>query len=124
MVLNLLKNSVEAFDETRSRSRSIEVRARKVNSEVVEVSVGDNGPGLTDTEKVFEAFYTTKSDALGIGLAICRSIVEAMAVSSVQATERGGALVAFTLPTNGRAGIGAAGSDVVDIATLERGELQ
>ncbi|QBJ16801.1 PAS domain S-box protein (plasmid) [Agrobacterium sp. 33MFTa1.1] len=125
VVLNLLKNSVEAFDETRSRSRSIEVRARKVNSEVVEVSVGDNGPGLTDPEKVFEAFYTTKSDALGIGLAICRSIVEAHGGQlSAGNRGRGGALVAFTLPTNGRAGIGAAGSDVVDIATLERGELQ
>jgi len=47
VVLNLLRNSVEAFDGTRSRSRLIELRARKVNGEAVEVSVGDNGRDLT-----------------------------------------------------------------------------
>lgn len=99
VVLNILKNSIEAFEGVRPRGRIIEVRARSRDLENLEVSVSDNGAGIEDLSKVFEAFYTTKSDGLGIGLAICRSVIEAHG-GQLSATNRskGGAVLSFTLP--------------------------
>jgi C4-dicarboxylate-specific signal transduction histidine kinase len=84
VVLNLLKNAAEAIDAAQMppSRRSIELRVvpRHTPDEggVIEFSVTDSGPGLPDEviHRLYEAFYSTKSDGLGIGLSLCRSIVE------------------------------------------------
>jgi PAS domain S-box-containing protein len=84
VVLNLLKNSAEAIDNAQlpSARRKIELRVipRHTPEEggVIEFSVTDMGPGLRDEviARLYEAFFSTKADGLGIGLSLCRSIVE------------------------------------------------
>ena len=84
VVLNLLKNAAEAIDNAHmpSARRNIELRVvpRHTAEEggVIEFSVTDMGPGIKDDviERLYEAFFSTKTDGLGIGLSLCRSIVE------------------------------------------------
>jgi signal transduction histidine kinase len=84
VVLNLLKNSAEAIDSARmpQARRHIELRVvpRHTPEEggVIEFSVTDMGPGMKDEvmARLYEAFFSTKPDGLGIGLSLCRSIVE------------------------------------------------
>ncbi len=84
VVLNLLKNAAEAIDGAGlpPSRRNIELRAvprhTAEEGEVVEVSVTDKGPGLKDEviARLYEAFFSTKPEGLGIGLSLCRSIVE------------------------------------------------
>ncbi|WP_313602670.1 PAS domain-containing protein [Rhizobium sp.] len=125
VILNLLKNSIEAFEGTRPRGRAIEIRVIAAQGDILEVSVSDNGSGMSDPEKAFDAFYTTKSDGLGIGLAICRSIIEAHG-GQLDATnnERGGAMVSFRLPINVRderqgVGVGQRGRSLSDKSGLQ-----
>ena len=82
VLLNLVMNGVEAMNEVPEGSRKIWVRAEPCEhngSSAVLVSVRDSGSGLNQVEvgRLFETFYTTKSQGLGMGLAISRSIVEA-----------------------------------------------
>ena len=84
VVLNLLKNSAEAIDNAQlpPARRKIELRVipRHTPEEggVIEFSVTDMGPGLRDEviARLYEAFFSTKADGMGIGLSLCRSIVE------------------------------------------------
>jgi C4-dicarboxylate-specific signal transduction histidine kinase len=78
VILNLILNSTEALMKTRKQSRSIILQVYQQDFETVTVSVKDNGPGIEPEAMphLFEAFYTTKQEGLGMGLAICRSIVE------------------------------------------------
>jgi PAS domain S-box-containing protein len=125
VVLNLLRNSIEAVCGARLRSRLIEVRGSNVNGEAVQISVSDNGPGLMEPEKVFDAFYTTKSDGLGIGLAICRSIIEAHGGQLSAANRKaGGATVTFTLPIKERGDGREAYNTSLDLVAVPKGELQ
>jgi hypothetical protein len=84
VVLNLLKNAAEAIDNARlpSARRRIELRVVPRHTpdegDVIEFSVTDKGPGLKDEviARMYEAFFSTKVDGLGIGLSLCRSIIE------------------------------------------------
>ncbi len=84
VLLNLLKNAAEAIDNAKlpPSRRHIELRVvpRHMPDEggVIEFSVSDSGPGLKDEVigRLYEAFFSTKSDGLGIGLSLCRSIIE------------------------------------------------
>jgi PAS domain S-box-containing protein len=79
VILNLIMNAIEAMSEVRARPRELLISTREAESGSVLVAVSDSGPGLSPASlaRLFEAFYTTKSSGLGLGLSICRSIVEA-----------------------------------------------
>ena len=79
VVLNLLINAFDAMKEATARERNVKVRAKTNGAGTVEISVRDHGTGLTSDElaKIFQPFYTTKREGLGMGLPISRSIIEA-----------------------------------------------
>lgn len=100
VLLNLVKNSAEAMAEVHSRVRKITLRSRTIDDGFVEFSVADTGPGIpvAELERVFEPFFTTKADGVGIGLALCRSIIEAHGGRLWADESRdGGAIFMFTL---------------------------
>jgi C4-dicarboxylate-specific signal transduction histidine kinase len=104
VILNLITNAVEAMSGLREEQRELRVRTDAADTEGILVSVRDCGPGLdpADFNRVFDSFYTTKPGGLGIGLSICRSIVEAHGGRLwVEAGEPSGAIFAFTLPVDG-----------------------
>ena len=99
VVINLLRNGIDAMAGCRHENRLI-VETRSVDGNV-EVTVVDNGCGLPDdnTNKIFEAFFTTKPRGLGMGLAISRSIVESHEGRLwAECNPNGGATFRFTLP--------------------------
>jgi two-component system sensor kinase FixL len=79
VVLNLLINAFDAVKDAPARERKVVVRAETNGAGTVEISVRDNGIGLTSDKlaKIFQPFYTTKREGLGMGLPISRSITEA-----------------------------------------------
>src|SRR5258706_174937 len=79
VILNLIVNAVEAMSGASDGTRELFVSSRKADPGGVLVGVRDSGPGFApaDLDRVFEAFYTTKPGGLGLGLSICRSIIEA-----------------------------------------------
>jgi len=78
VLLNLVKNGIEAMNDVPFDRRRLLVQARQVDNRMIEVAVIDNGHGLNeeDMERIFAPFYTTKPEGMGIGLVICRSIIE------------------------------------------------
>jgi C4-dicarboxylate-specific signal transduction histidine kinase len=78
VILNLIMNATEAMSEATEGSRKLLISTGKAETDGVLVTISDSGPGLpqANPERVFEAFYTTKPSGLGLGLSICRSIVE------------------------------------------------
>jgi two-component system, LuxR family, sensor histidine kinase DctS len=78
VVLNLVKNAIEAMKNTDQISRSLTMTTQPSTGDVVEVSVTDQGHGITTESEaeLFKPFFTTKPEGMGIGLNICRSIVE------------------------------------------------
>jgi len=78
VLLNLIINAIEAMREINEEERELLIGTRN-EPDGVSVEVRDSGPGFASAalERAFEAFYTTKSDGLGLGLSICRSIIEA-----------------------------------------------
>ena len=77
-MLNLMMNAMEAMDLPTAEERQVTVRTRRVDG-AVEVAVSDIGHGIPSDRlaRLFDAFFTTKKEGLGLGLAIVRSIVEA-----------------------------------------------
>ncbi len=103
VLLNLVMNGIEAMKKVTDRPRELLIRSRRDPSEAVLVSVQDTGVGLEpqSAERVFEAFYTTKAEGLGMGLAICRSIIEAHGGRLwASANEPRGAVFQFILPSD------------------------
>jgi signal transduction histidine kinase len=102
VVLNLMINAVEAMSVVEG-SRELLISTARGNSHDVLVTVQDSGPGLgaASPERVFEAFYTTKPGGIGIGLSICRSIVDAHGGRLwASASIPKGAIFQFTLPVD------------------------
>jgi PAS domain S-box-containing protein len=77
VVLNLIINAIEAIESSGSETRQLSIRLER-HAEFAQVSVCDTGVGLnaSDADQIYEAFFTTKADGVGIGLSICRSIIE------------------------------------------------
>jgi signal transduction histidine kinase len=103
VILNLIINAVEAMSSVPEGSRELLISTAKDVSGVL-VAVRDSGPGLVPEsfERLFDAFYTTKADGMGMGLSICRSIVEAHGGRIWASRDFGqGATFQFTLPLPG-----------------------
>jgi len=102
VLLNLIVNALEAMGAANEGPRELLISTGKAESGGVLVAVQDSGPGLEAAmlERVFESFYTTKPTGLGLGLSICRSIIEAYGGRLWASTNqrRGGATFQFTLP--------------------------
>jgi signal transduction histidine kinase len=101
VILNLLINAIEAMTGMSEGPRELLLSTQKTESEGVLVAVGDSGPGLApdSADQLFESFYTTKPGGLGIGLSICRSIIEAHHGRLwASANTPRGAIFQFTLP--------------------------
>jgi signal transduction histidine kinase len=105
VLLNLLLNAIEALSSVSVGSRHLVVASAKKGSKSVLVSVCDSGKGFPpgDLGRLFDPFYTTKSDGMGMGLTISRSIVESHG-GRIWATSNSpcGAVFQFTLPIDSR----------------------
>ena len=98
--VNLLQNASESMAESAADKRIIEVHATTHNEQVC-VIMSDRGPGLPDNvADIFESFVSTKSNGLGMGLAICKTIVEQHGGTiRAEANPLGGAMFSFTIPS-------------------------
>jgi hypothetical protein len=99
VIFNLLLNGIEAMETVDDRARELQICSKQQDQNTIVVEIRDHGTGLADAEKAFEAFYTTKEKGMGMGLAICRSIVEAHGGHLGITPSRGaGTTFFFTLP--------------------------
>ena len=101
VILNLMINAIEAMSNNIEISRDLEICTAKTGADGVLVAVRDSGPGVSATEldRIFGAFYTTKPGGLGMGLSICRGIIEAHRGRLWATTSSQGAVFQFTLPS-------------------------
>jgi signal transduction histidine kinase len=101
VVLNLTLNATEAMSGVDKGTRDLLISTEQSRTNGVLVAVHDSGPGIDPehSERVFDAFYTTKSSGVGMGLSICRSIIDAHGGRLwADANEPRGAVFQFTLP--------------------------
>jgi PAS domain S-box-containing protein len=101
VIINLVMNGIEAMQQVTDRPREMVIRSRQSEARQAIVSVTDCGVGISaeNANRLFNAFFTTKSSGLGMGLSICRSIVEAHGGRlSVAGNEGPGATFQFVLP--------------------------
>ena len=101
VVMNLILNAIEAMRPVDDGTRELVISTEQSQLDGVLVAVRDSGPGIgpEHRERVFEAFYTTKSSGIGLGLSICRSIIDAHEGRIwVEANEPRGTVFQFTLP--------------------------
>ena len=97
VLINLMRNAAEAM-EAQDLERVLKVRAFGADN-MVQIEIADNGPGIDDPERVFDAFYSTKDSGMGMGLAISRSIIEGQGGRLwFENRPGGGATFAFSLP--------------------------
>ena len=103
VLLNLIVNAIEAMSEVHGRARELAISSASERPDLVTVQVLDTGTGLNPEQArhLFEPFYTTKPEGLGIGLSISHSIVEAHGGHlSAEANIPYGAVFCFSLPVN------------------------
>jgi signal transduction histidine kinase len=101
VIFNLVYNALEAMDTTTDQSRVLQVTTELRGRDAIAVTVSDSGPGIAPQklDSIFTAFLTTKSDGMGLGLAICRMIVEQHGGQLTASSDgKSGALFQFVLP--------------------------
>ena len=101
VMLNLIINAIEAMSPHAAGARDLLIRTAKTKSGGALVTVRDSGPGVdpANLERIFDAFFSTKADGLGMGLSICRAIIQAHGgrLSATRGAARG-TILRFTLP--------------------------
>jgi two-component system sensor kinase FixL len=105
VLINLLTNALDAMDDQPVDARTIAISTRPEDSNEIIISISDSGGGIPpDTiEAIFSPFHTTKSTGMGLGLSICKSIIEAHGGKiSAQNNQDGGAMFSIILPTGGQ----------------------
>jgi predicted ATPase/signal transduction histidine kinase len=101
VILNLILNAIEAMVGIEDEGRELVISAQRSDVEGLLVAIADSGPGIPaeDRERIFDSFYTTKAGGVGIGLSICRSIIDAHGGRLwADARQPRGAILKFTLP--------------------------
>ena len=102
MIANLAVNAIQAMEDAASHDRNIAI-STAVSQGMVHCTLADSGPGIKPEHRdhLFQSFFTTKQDGMGIGLPICRSIVDAHGgrLTAANNDSRAGAQFSFTLPT-------------------------
>ena len=102
VIVNLIRNATEAMRD--SSIRELVISSYRAGPNLVEVAIADTGPGVSDAvaDQLFEAFVTTKEAGMGVGLSICRTIVEAHGGRISTAPNRpNGTIFKIQLPVNG-----------------------
>jgi PAS domain S-box-containing protein len=101
VLINLVSNAFDAMADTPAKQRKVEIKTERSGDGTVSVGVRDHGVGIREEarERLFEQFFTTKNEGLGMGLAIVRSIIEAHGGQiAAENVDGGGAKFYFTLP--------------------------
>jgi C4-dicarboxylate-specific signal transduction histidine kinase len=102
VIVNLIRNAVEAMADQESREVTLTTTA--LDDEIIEIAVADIGPGIPDelADRLFKPFVSSKHDGMGLGLSICRSIIEAHDGQLIAAPNLGGGTIfRFTIPSCG-----------------------
>jgi C4-dicarboxylate-specific signal transduction histidine kinase len=100
VLVNLIRNAFEAMADV--ERRALRLNTRMLTSDMIEIAVADSGPGISDevAMHLFEPFISTKRNGMGLGLSICRSIIEAHGGKlHGEPNPAGGTIFRFTLPT-------------------------
>ena len=101
VMVNLIINAIEAMSPHAAGARDLLIRTAKTKSGGALVAVRDSGPGVdsANLERIFDAFFSTKADGLGMGLSICRAIIQAHGgrLSATRGAARG-TILQFALP--------------------------
>lgn len=98
VLINLMRNALEAMTDT--DKRELTVKSTSIEDDLIEIRVADTGPGIAPeiAPHLFQPFFTTKINGMGVGLSICRTIVEAHEGRiSVEPNPRGGTIFCFTI---------------------------
>jgi two-component system sensor kinase FixL len=100
VLINLVRNAVDALGEAQAARRIVTIEAKARDPHVVEVRVTDTGPGFSRQflDNAFVPLASTKAEGLGIGLSLCKSIVEAHGGALALEGDAHGAVIRFTLP--------------------------
>ncbi len=103
VVINLMMNAIQAMSTVAGRPRRLLVRSARLDAGEVLVEIEDAGPGIAaeDLQRLFQPFFTTRTEGMGMGLSICRSIVESHGGRIWATSQPGeGATLYFVLPTS------------------------
>src|SRR5690606_12529231 len=101
-LINLVRNGIEAMEAV-ANDRVLEICVHRID-DIIQAEISDRGSGIEFPERIFEPFFTTKGHGMGMGLAICRSIIESHGgrLWAENAEPRGAKLI-FTLPVETKA---------------------
>lgn len=100
VLVNLIRNGLEAMESAPTAARALHIRSVNLSNGEIRIDIRDGGPGIADAQRIFEPFYTTKADGLGMGLSICKSIIESHGGRLLANSAPGQTTFSFVLPSN------------------------